>query len=214
MNIKYRIGEDGKGHVFYNGERVKPGFSFTGAMRTAHDDGSKTKTRRVIKGQESWWKYVGPHPNGGWWASDAPLDNSRAKDTGFKAKAEVGQLVYVKEALYKGETQFGKFIAAYSYNDCPVVTPAIETIPWHWQRDRLPAMFMPGIAARRIDRIVSVKAERLQDIDYGDYPDFCDAYIASADYRGRPMTEEEVEWLDENETDFKSLQSITTSMDW
>jgi hypothetical protein len=29
-------------------------------------------------------------------------------------------------------------------------------------------------------------------IDTEDYPDFCDAYIQSADYDGRPMTEEEL----------------------
>lgn len=33
------------------------------------------------------------------------------------------------------------------------------------------------------------------DIDMGDYPDFCDAYIASATYEGRDMTEEELEVL-------------------
>jgi hypothetical protein len=35
-------------------------------------------------------------------------------------------------------------------------------------------------------------------IDYADYPDFCDAYIASADYDGREMTDEELELLNED----------------
>ena len=30
-------------------------------------------------------------------------------------------------------------------------------------------------------------------IDTKDYPDFCDAYIESADYDGEPMTEEQLE---------------------
>ena len=30
-------------------------------------------------------------------------------------------------------------------------------------------------------------------IDTKDYPDFCDAYIESADYDGDPMTEEQLE---------------------
>lgn len=35
-------------------------------------------------------------------------------------------------------------------------------------------------------------------IDTKDYPDFCDAYIESADYDGRAMTEEELEKLSED----------------
>jgi hypothetical protein len=34
-----------------------------------------------------------------------------------------------------------------------------------------------------------------------DFPDFCDAYIASATYDGRDMTEEELEELNDD-TDF------------
>ena len=35
-------------------------------------------------------------------------------------------------------------------------------------------------------------------IDTSDYPDFCDAYIASATYKGREMTEEELDALNED----------------
>lgn len=35
-------------------------------------------------------------------------------------------------------------------------------------------------------------------IDTRDYPDFCDAYIASATYMGREMTEEELEVLNDD----------------
>ena len=35
-------------------------------------------------------------------------------------------------------------------------------------------------------------------IDMEDYGDFCDAYIESADYEGREMTEEELEVLNED----------------
>lgn len=35
-------------------------------------------------------------------------------------------------------------------------------------------------------------------IDHEDYPDFCDAYIESADYENREMTEEELEILNED----------------
>lgn len=35
-------------------------------------------------------------------------------------------------------------------------------------------------------------------IDRSDYPDFCDAYIASAQYDGREMTEEELNELNKD----------------
>lgn len=38
----------------------------------------------------------------------------------------------------------------------------------------------------------------LDGIDTNDYPDFCDAYIASAYYDGRPMTYEELEVLNDD----------------
>jgi len=31
-----------------------------------------------------------------------------------------------------------------------------------------------------------------------DYPDFCDAFIASADYNGKPMTDEQLDELNED----------------
>jgi hypothetical protein len=35
-------------------------------------------------------------------------------------------------------------------------------------------------------------------IDHRDYPDYCDAFIESADYNGEPMTEEQLEELNDN----------------
>lgn len=35
-------------------------------------------------------------------------------------------------------------------------------------------------------------------IDHKDFPDFCDAYIVSADYNGEPMTEEQLEEINED----------------
>jgi hypothetical protein len=31
-----------------------------------------------------------------------------------------------------------------------------------------------------------------------DYPDFCDAFISSADYEGKPMTDEQLDELNED----------------
>jgi hypothetical protein len=44
----------------------------------------------------------------------------------------------------------------------------------------------------KIDNVV------VDGIDYADYPDFCDAYIASADYDGREMTDEELDLLNDD----------------
>ena len=35
-------------------------------------------------------------------------------------------------------------------------------------------------------------------IDTKDYPDFCDAFIASAGYDGKPMTDEQLDELNED----------------
>jgi hypothetical protein len=37
------------------------------------------------------------------------------------------------------------------------------------------------------------------DIDFSDYPKFCDAFIEAADYDGRPMTEAELDVLNEDQ---------------
>jgi len=47
-------------------------------------------------------------------------------------------------------------------------------------------------------KIINIKVDR---IDFNDYPDFCDAFIASADYDGKPMTDEQLDELNED-TDF------------
>jgi len=38
----------------------------------------------------------------------------------------------------------------------------------------------------------------LDDIDTNDYPDFCDAFITSADYKGVKMTDEQLDEINED----------------
>jgi len=45
---------------------------------------------------------------------------------------------------------------------------------------------------KKIDNI------EIDGIDTKDYPDFCDAYISSADYDGKPMTDEQLDELNED----------------
>ena len=42
----------------------------------------------------------------------------------------------------------------------------------------------------------------IDGIDTRDYPDFCDAYINSADYKGREMTEDELDFLNHEHREF------------
>lgn len=45
-------------------------------------------------------------------------------------------------------------------------------------------------------------------IDYSDYPDFCDAYIVSAEYDGEQMTDEQIEELnDDSDFVYESLMN-------
>ena len=45
-------------------------------------------------------------------------------------------------------------------------------------------------------------------VDIKDYPDFCDAFISSADYNGKPMTEEEIDELSDDFVHDEVLKSI------
>ena len=45
---------------------------------------------------------------------------------------------------------------------------------------------------KKIDNI------EMDGIDTKDYPDFCDAFISSADYDGVPMTEKQLDELNED----------------
>jgi len=39
---------------------------------------------------------------------------------------------------------------------------------------------------------------KFEDIDHNDHPDYCDAFVSSADCNGIPMTEDELTDLNEN----------------
>ena len=52
-----------------------------------------------------------------------------------------------------------------------------------------------------------IKVQYIQDvevdgIDYRDYPDFCDAFLVSATYQGRELTEDELEHVQNSNPDW------------
>ena len=62
---------------------------------------------------------------------------------------------------------------------------------------------------KEVDKVINEILEKKMDykkidnieidgIDTKDYPDFCDAYISSADYDGKPMTDEQLDELNED----------------
>jgi hypothetical protein len=42
------------------------------------------------------------------------------------------------------------------------------------------------------------------EINLQDYPDLCDSYISSADHNGKEMTDEEIDYLHDNYSDWVS----------
>jgi hypothetical protein len=45
-------------------------------------------------------------------------------------------------------------------------------------------------------------------INHRDYPDYCDAYIVSAEYDGKEMTQEQIEMLDADFVSEKLMEQI------
>ena len=70
--------------------------------------------------------------------------------------------------------------------------------------DQLNSNYMPSIDFD-YSKITNMDFE---DIDFKDYPDFCDAYCSYAEYNGEPMTEEELEDLNINHSEFVYEQLI------
>ena len=47
-----------------------------------------------------------------------------------------------------------------------------------------------------------VKYMQFEGINMRDYPDFCDAFLSYAEIDGRPLTDEELDYINDNHHDF------------
>jgi len=59
-------------------------------------------------------------------------------------------------------------------------------------------------------KLEEVEEMQFSDVDNSDYPDYSDAFVESATYKGREMTEEELNELNDDYRDFV-YQKL---MDW
>jgi hypothetical protein len=47
-----------------------------------------------------------------------------------------------------------------------------------------------------------IKNVEIENVQMYDYPDFCDAFLVDADYGDKPMTEEMINYINDNEYGF------------
>ena len=45
-----------------------------------------------------------------------------------------------------------------------------------------------------------------EGVDFKDYPDFVDAFLVAADYNGKEMTEEQIDYINDEHYDFVNEQ--------
>ena len=82
---------------------------------------------------------------------------------------QIGDRLYVKEALKKAECPPDYPFARYKADSMPVQTRGIAR-PWKrddgtpWKQNVIPARYMPKSAARTVIEITDVKCERIKDI--------------------------------------------------
>ncbi len=119
----------------------------------------KWQTRRIIKPQPpEGYDYI---PKMKAWVK--PISDMKvAMVRTPKPRYQVGEVVYIKEALYKSpsyDVTNGKHFAYYKSDHL-----IVEGGRWEWIRDTLPSLFMPAWAARYFIKITGVRPERLQEI--------------------------------------------------
>jgi hypothetical protein len=154
--------------------RPLPFYDEKAAHIAAMKPGEIIQTRRPIKNQKRWWKFIGPHPNGGWQAADTPLDKLPVFDKGFDCPHGVpGDTIWVRETWQIVDCIYdyyaGGYELGYPFDKIPQNEPkggfavlfrADEDDEGPWR----PSIHMPRWASRSLLTIVEVRAERVQEI--------------------------------------------------
>lgn len=140
--------------------------------------GAKTQTRRIIKQQPHCISGSILFRSGKWICenyqteSKRPFDNFGRFDA-VKQPYEIGDVLYIKEALAKSDDQDGTW-ARYKSDRLMVKTEIGGYRFWEsdngqpWKVSVLPARYMPRSAARTFIKITDVRCERIQDISEED----------------------------------------------
>ena len=132
--------------------------------------GAKTQTRRIIR---DCYQYM---PHG--WSEDGTSYGFRAyssEEVEFwkKSKHQIGDRLYVKEALQKAECPPDHPFARYKSDSMPVQPKGLNR-PWKrddgtpWKNKVIPARYMPRSAARTFIEITDVRCDRIQNISVED----------------------------------------------
>ena len=137
--------------------RMKP-LIFCPRSLLAWQQGAKTQTRRLVRPQPLEGLSVVQTAQGLWDAQD---------ETRFELLCQpyaVGDLLWIQEGLVRScHPMDDDSFVLYQADWKPVFRNAMGA-DWTWNRDNLAAMFMPRWACRYYARVVSLRAERLQDI--------------------------------------------------
>lgn len=172
---------------------------FNTSMVKAILDGSKTVTRRVVKGIDDYLNcdcnasfYI-DKDNGVFYCSQCGYPLMADGAVFLKSPYPVGSTMYVRETWYyethmedvtagKPDLPSGRYSHRYVFKaDCPDYPVDVGVGAHGWR----PSIHMPKEAARIFLRVTDVRVERLQDIDYegcraegifDDYKTYSDSY--------------------------------------
>ena len=163
------------------------GILFKPELIKAIAEGRKTQTRRLhglkeINQEPDKWKY---HPEMSIPAQgqftfcydNQERYNRQTATLTIKSRYQVGEVVFVKEALSRKRSDV--FMPAsyitYALDFTPVSAinpnekhPEFGRPTWIWQKDKLSPLFMPEWAARYHIQLTGVDAQRVQEITHGD----------------------------------------------
>jgi len=121
---------------------------------------AKSQTRRLVRPQPAEGLSIIQSEEGVWVAQDETLFEL------LDQPYAVGDLLWIREklrCLYDPNISEDDALVFYDI-DQELAKDKGKPVVWPWKRATLPAMFMPKWACRYYVRLVSVRAERVQDI--------------------------------------------------
>jgi hypothetical protein len=145
------------------GQMKERSILFSGPMVRALLAGTKTQTRRALRGpQETTARHRFGQPGGRLWVRETFYAFGRW-ETRFNAAKQREEWYFVDMTLGRGMAY--RYEAELGADAIPHARREAGAAPtWH----KRPALFMPRVASRILLRVVDVRLERLQDISAGD----------------------------------------------